>query len=121
MHSDESYSPLDELRAQVRDLAFELPSGDPGTARLHLLLMGLVQELGRLSSEMSSLAEEVLGERRYGLSDIESHRPPKQSGGAGHSTQGGITDDQHSLEPGPDGSVPGPARAPAFADHDARI
>lgn len=91
------------LLEQVRELALELPSGDPGAARLHLLLMGLVQELGRMDNELSALADEVLGDRTYSIT-------------------GGIKDDRNDhADPGSDGHVPGSAGPATIAYHDAGL
>lgn len=95
--------PSVELANAVRDLAFELPAGDVSTARLYLLLMGLVQELGRMDNELRLLADEVLGDRTYSIT-------------------GGCPDERNDhYDPGPDGSVPGSARPPAVTNRHARV
>lgn len=95
-------SNIDQLRYQVRDLAFQLPTGDAGTARLEVLLMGVVQELGHLRGELRELAEEVLGDRRYTI----TQEPGRQK-------------DEHG-DTRPDGGIR-PHRQTTIADHHARI
>ena len=101
--TSDAIRPSSELLAAVRDLAFELPSGDPASARLHLLLMGLVQELARMDNELRLLADEVLGDRTYSIT-------------------GGFKDERNDhAGPGPHGFVPGPARPPAITGRHAGL
>lgn len=87
-------SHVEGIKQVLKDIA-------PGISiDLQLLLMGIMQEIERMDTELAVLADVVVGDRRYSI--------------------GGLTDD-HAQQPGPDGGIPGSARPATVADHHARL
>lgn len=84
-------SHVEGIKQVLKDIA-------PGISiDLQLLLMGIMQEIERMDTELAVLADVVVGDRRYSI-------------------QGGITD-EHADQPGPHGGVPRSTRPATVADH----